>query len=264
MNYHKYIDTHIHLDDKKFESDRDSVVQSFYGSVDYIINPAVNLRSCKKVKGLTEKYEFLYATYGIHPHDAKDVNDTALVAIEKLLKEKKAVGVGEIGLDYHYNFSPKEEQIRVFKDFLQLAKKINKPVVIHNRESDIDMLKILEETYPSGNILGQCHCFSSNKEMAEILIKMGFHISFTGSITFGKNKYAEIVDMVPMDKLLLETDGPYMAPIPFRGQRCDSLMIPQIVKKIAEIKNIDEETVYNQTYNNSIKLFQLKSKADSI
>jgi TatD DNase family protein len=263
MNSHKYIDTHIHLDDKRFDADRDSVVQSFFGSLDYIINPAVNLRSCKEVKTLTEKYEFLYAAYGIHPHDAKDANDNSLAAIEGFLKDEKAAGVGEIGLDYHYNFSPKEDQIRVFKEFLQLAKKINKPVVIHNRESDADMLKILEAEYPSG-AAGQFHCFSSSKEMAETLLKMGFHISFTGSITFQKNRYAEIIDMVPLDKLLLETDAPYMAPLPFRGQRCDSLMIPYIVKKIAEIKNITEEVIYNETYNNSIKLFQLKKGAGDI
>ena len=263
MNSHRYIDTHIHLDDKKFESDRDSVIQSFSGSLDYIINPAVNLASCKKVKGLTKKYELIYAAYGIHPHDAKDASDNALVTIEELLKDEKSVGVGEIGLDYHYNFSPKEDQIRVFKDFLQLAKKINKPVIIHNRESDTDMLKILEAEYPSGAV-GQFHCFSSTKEMAEILLKMGFHISFTGSITFTKNRYAELIEMVPLDKLLLETDAPYMAPIPFRGQRCDSLMIPHIVKKIAEIKKIDEKIVYNETYNNSIKLFQLKSNLGNI
>jgi len=259
MNNHKYIDTHAHLDDKKFESDIDSVIQSFFGSLDYIINPAVNLASCKKIKILTGKYDPLYAAYGIHPHDAKDANDNALTTIEELLKDEKAVAVGEIGLDYHYDFSPKEDQIRVFKYFLQLAKKINKPVIIHNRESDSDMIKILEAEYPSGAV-GQFHCFSSTKEIAQTLLEMGFHISFTGSITFPKNRYGEIIDMVPLDKLLLETDAPYMAPLPFRGQRCDSLMIPHIVKKIAEIKKIDEEIVYDETYNNSIKLFQLKSK----
>jgi len=263
MNNNRYIDTHIHLDDKKFENDRDSVIQSFSASIDYIINPAVNLMSCRKVKGLTEKYEMLYAAYGIHPHDAKDANEDAFLEIEKLIIEEKSVAVGEIGLDYHYNFSPKEDQIRVFKYFLKLAKEINKPVIIHNRESDTDMLKILEAEYPSGAV-GQFHCFSSNKEMAEIVLKMGFHISFTGSITFTKNRYAEIIEMVPLDKLLLETDAPYMAPIPLRGQRCNSLMIPYIVKKIAEVKKINETIIYNETYNNSIKLFQLKKKAGNI
>jgi TatD DNase family protein len=263
MNNYKYIDTHAHLDDKRFESDRDSVIQSFFGSLDYIINPAVNLASCNMVKILTGKYDLLYAAYGIHPHDAKDADDNALTAIEELLKDEKAVAVGEIGLDYHYDFSPKEDQVRVFKDFLQLSKKTNKPVIIHNRESDTDMIKILEAQYPSGAI-GQFHCFSSTKEIACTLLEMGFHISFTGSITFPKNSYAEIIDMVPLDKLLLETDAPYMAPLPFRGKRCDSLMIPYIVKKIAEIKKIDEEIIYDETYNNSIKLFQLKSKVGKI
>lgn len=263
MNNCKYIDTHIHLDDKRFAADRNSVIQSFLGSIDYIINPAVNIPSCKTVKAITDQYEFIYAAYGIHPHDAKYADDNAIAAIEEFLKDEKAAGVGEIGLDYHYNFSPKEEQIRVFKEFLRLAKKTNKPIIIHNRESDTDMLKILEEEYPSGAV-GQCHCFSSTKEMAERLLEMGFHISFTGSITFKKNSYSEIIDMVPLDKLLLETDAPYMAPFPFRGKRCDSLMIPYIVKKIAEIKNINEEIIYNETYNNSIKLFQLKKRADDI
>ena len=263
MNKYRYIDTHIHIDDKRFEGDRDTLIKSFYDHVDYIISPAVNFSSCKDVKVLTEGYEIVYGAYGIHPHDSREENDNILVSIEELLKDEKAVGVGEIGLDYHYNFSTKADQIRVFKNFLRLAKRVNKPVIIHNRESDSDMLRILELEYPSGGS-GQFHCFSSSKEMAESLLEMGFHISFTGSITFPKNRYEEVVDMVPLDRLLLETDAPYMAPNPFRGQRCDSLMIPYIVKKIAEIKNIDEDVVYKETYNNTIKLFGLKSKADDI
>jgi len=267
MSNYKYIDTHAHLDDKKFDSDRDVVMERLFGStdytIDYIINPAVNFASCNMVKNFTLVYDFLYAAYGIHPHDAKEANDNEMSAIEELLKDERAVAVGEIGLDYHYDFSPREDQRRVFKDFLQLSKKINKPVIIHNRESDDDMIKILEATYPSGGG-GQLHCFSSSKEIAEVVLAMGFHISFTGSITFSKNRYAEIIDMVPLERLLLETDAPYMAPVPFRGQRCDSLMIPQIVKKIAEIKKIDESIIYEATYNNSIKLFQLKSKVDRI
>jgi TatD DNase family protein len=260
----KFIDTHAHLDDKKFDEDRDIVIQKCVDAgTKFIIDPAVNIVSCKKIKMLTDKYDIIYAAYGIHPHDAKDAQDNDPAIIESMFSDKKAVAVGEIGLDYHYDFSPREIQIKVFRDFLKLAKKIKKPVIIHNRESDEDMMEILESE-SSPDLTGQLHCFSGDTKLAKILLDMGFYISFTGSITFSKNQYSEVVEMIPLDRLLLETDSPYMSPVPFRGRRCDSTMIPAIVEKISEIKRTDKEIIFNETYKNSLKLFGLPNKHEDL
>ena len=260
----KYIDTHAHLDDKKFDEDRGLVIQKCVDAgVDFIIDPGVNLRTCRNIKALSDEYDLVYAAYGIHPHDAKESEDNSLAAIESMLSDQKAVAVGEIGLDYHYDFSPREKQKEVFRDFLKLAKKIKKPVIIHNRESDADIMEILESEH-SQELRGQFHCFSADIKMAQSLLDMGFYISFTGSITFPKNQYAEVIDMIPLDRLLLETDSPYMSPVPFRGRRCDSTMIPNIVNKISEIKNIREEIIYAETYKNSLNLFSLPNKSEDL
>lgn len=254
---HKFIDTHAHIDDKKFDDDRDQVIEEIKEKgVMAIIDPAVNMRSCKKVLELSEKHEIIYPAFGIHPHDAKDMKDNDLVIIEEMLKNKKAVAVGEIGLDYHYDFSPRERQIEVFRDFLKLAKKINKPVIIHNRESDEDMVAILESEM-TDYLKGQFHCFSGDLNLLTRVLEMGFYVSFTGSVTFPKNNYAEIVERTPLDRILLETDSPYMAPHPYRGRRCDSGMIPFIVKRIAEIKKIEEDLIYKYAYENSVRLFSV-------
>jgi len=254
---YKFIDTHAHLDDKKFDEDRNLVIEKCIDSgACFIIDPAVNMQTCRKIKNLTKQYEILFAAYGIHPHDAKDMKENDLSEIEILLDDKKAVAVGEIGLDYHYDFSPRNQQIKVFRDFLKLAKKIKKPVIIHNRESDDDMMEMLESE-ASPDLYGQLHCFSGDVKMAERLLGMGFYISFTGSVTFPKNEYRDVVEAIPLSRLLLETDSPYMSPVPFRGRRCDSSMIPNIVNKIAEIKKTSVEEIYNETFKNSVNLFGL-------
>jgi TatD DNase family protein len=259
-----YIDTHAHLDDKKFDDDRETLIEKCKAhGVDYILDPAVNIETCGKVTALAEKHDFIFTALGIHPHDAKEANDTALTKIEMMLGYKKAIAVGEIGLDYHYDFSPHEVQKIVFRDFLRLAKKIKKPVIIHNRESDKDMLDILESE-ASPDLTGQFHCFSGDVAMAKRLLAMGFHISFTGSVTFPKNQYAETIEMIPLDRLLLETDSPYMSPVPFRGKRCDPTMIPKTVEKISEIKKISMEQIYTETYKNSINLFRFPNKNEEL
>ena len=250
-----FIDTHAHIDDKRFDEDRDLVLTKCSETgVKYIIDPAVNFSSCERVFQLSKKYDMIFSAFGIHPHDSKEANDHYLNKIEELLEDKKAVAVGEIGLDYYYDFSPKDTQKAVFKDFIKLAKKIKKPVIIHNRNSDEDVMEILESEY-SPDLIGQFHCFSGNVRLAQRVLNLGFYISFTGSITFSKNKYAEIVEMVPIDKILLETDSPYMAPVPHRGRRADPTMIPVIVKRIAEIKKVSEDVIYENTYKNTFKLF---------
>ncbi len=251
-----FIDTHAHIDDDKFDEDRTSLIEKcIAGGVEKIIDPAVNMKSCEKVLKLSQENDIVFAAFGIHPHDAKEANDQIYYEIESMLNFKKAAAVGEIGLDYHYNLSPRDIQKIVFRDFLKLAKKIKKPVIIHNRESDEDMMEILESEF-SADLTGQFHCFSGDVNLAERVLKLGLYVSFTGSVTFPKNKYAEVIDMIPLDKLLLETDSPYMAPVPFRGKRCDPTMIPTTVQKIAEIKAIDTGVIYEAAYKNSLNLFK--------
>lgn len=251
-----YIDTHAHIDDKRFDEDRELILTNCLEmGLKYIIDPAVNFSTCENIYQLSQKYDMIYPAFGIHPHDSKEANDHYLNKIEDLLADKKAVAVGEIGLDYYYDFSPKDTQKAVFRDFIKLAKKINKPVIIHNRNSDDDILEIIESEY-STDLIGQFHCFSGDKKFAERVLNLGFYISFTGSITFPKNKYAEIIEMVPIDKILLETDSPYMAPVPHRGKRSDPSMIPIIVKRIAEIKKVSEDFIYENAYKNTLNLFK--------
>jgi len=260
----RFIDTHAHIDDKKFDGDRDKVIESCISEgVKYIIDPAVNISSCMKIMELAKKYDMVYPAFGIHPHDAKDANDSGYEKIESLLGFEKAVAVGEIGLDYHYDFTPREAQKSVFREFLKLAKRIRKPVIIHNRESDEDMISILESEI-SEDLFGQFHCFSGDVKFLQIILDMGFYVSFTGSVTFPKNMYAEVIERTPLDRLLLETDSPYMAPIPFRGRRCDSTMIPLIVEKIAEIKGVEKGLIYSSAYNNSINLFNALRKDEDV
>jgi TatD DNase family protein len=252
----KLIDTHAHLDSSQFNQDRDEVIKNcISNNIAFIIDPAVNYDSCKHVLELCHKHDLIYCCLGIHPHDAKEMNDEIMSGIENMLIDEKAIAIGEIGLDYHYNFSPKEKQKEVFREFLKVAKKHKLPVVIHNRESDSDMIDILESEMDE-NLTGQMHCFSSNLEMAQKILNFNFHFSFTGSITFSE-QYNKIVEIIPIERLLLETDSPYMSPVPHRGKRNDPTRLIYIVKKIAEIKGLSEDQVSEITCKNAIKLFNL-------
>jgi TatD DNase family protein len=204
---------------------------------------------------LSKRYDLLYCCLGVHPHDAKEMNDKIMCAIEQMIIEKKVCAIGEIGLDYHYNFSPKEKQKEVFREFLKLAKKFKLPVVIHNRESDSDMMNILESEMDS-NLRGQLHCFSGDAVMAKRMLEYNFHISFTGSITFSK-KSDEIIRDIPLEKILLETDSPYMSPVPHRGKRNDPGRLIYVLKKICEIKGLTEYEVAEKTNLNAMELFNL-------
>jgi TatD DNase family protein len=255
MNF--LIDTHAHLDSKQFDDDRDDVIEKCKTQgFKYIIDPATNYETSKKVLDLSRKYDIIYTAIGIHPHDAKEFSDDIMIKMEDMYKNDKVIAVGEIGLDYHYDFSPREIQKTVFREFLRLAKKIALPVIIHNRESDKDMIEILESE-ADNRLKGQFHCFSGDLELARKVLDFGFSISFTGSITFNKNKSDEILRIIPSDRLLLETDSPYMAPIPHRGKRNDPKNIPVIAGYISRVLNIPEQEIIEQTNQNAVKFFNL-------
>lgn len=254
--YKNIFDTHAHYDDERFDEDRDELLSSlFTGSVSHIVNCGCDLKSSLKTIKLSEKFDNLYAALGVHAHEASDCTDEDLSRIAELYSHEKVVAVGEIGLDYFYDFSPRERQIEVFRKQIELANDLGLPVIIHDREAHEDTLNILKELRPKGVV----HCFSGSAEMAKEIIKLGLYIGLGGAVTFkNAKKPIEVAEYVPLDKLVLETDAPYMTPVPFRGKRCDSAHIAYTAEKIAEVKGMDVQELIDVCNENSKKLFNIK------
>jgi TatD DNase family protein len=251
-------DSHAHYDDKKFDSDREMILASLPDKgVGYVLNVGCGIKSTQKSIDYTHKYDYFYAAAGIHPHDAAKAPEGFCDALEGFFSDSKVVAVGEIGLDYYYDFSPREVQKEVFRNLLALAVKVGKPVIIHNREAHKDILDIIGE-YTGSLCGGVFHCFSGSLEMARIVLKLGFYLSFGGAITFKNARRAiEILEYMPLDRLLIETDCPYMTPEPHRGQRNDSSFVHLVAKKVAEIKNVDLADIISATTDNAKRLFNV-------
>jgi TatD DNase family protein len=250
-------DTHAHYDDSAFDADRDNLLSKVLpeSGVCAVITAGTELLSDKRSRDLAVKYPYIYFAAGIHPEDIESVGDGDLELIEEMLKnEPKAVAVGEIGLDYHCD-TDREKQKYYFEKQLELSKKLDMPVIIHDREAHADTLEIIEKYKPFGTL----HCFSGSAETALELVKLGFYIGCTGSVTFkGNKKAAKVIEAVPIDRLLVETDCPYMAPVPLRGRRSDSSMIEYTLKFIAAVKGIDPEEAAHITAQNARRLFSIK------
>ncbi len=253
--YRNIFDTHAHYDDSRFDEDRDELLSSLCGSsVSGIINCGCDLSSSLKTVELTEKHGFVYGAVGVHPHEAEETTEENLEKIKELYKKEKIVAVGEIGLDYFYDFSPRERQIEIFRRQIITANELGLPVIIHDRDAHEDTLNILKELKPKGVV----HCFSGSAEMAKEILKLGLYIGIGGAVTFkNARKPVEVVEMLPLDRLLLETDAPYMTPVPFRGKRCDSLHIVYTAEKISEIKNIDAQQLIDTCTENAKRLFNI-------
>lgn len=251
-------DSHAHLDASRFNDDREAMIQRAKASgVELIMNPGADYESSIAAVKLAEAYDFIYAAVGIHPHDAKSLDDMMLKLIEKMAKKDKVKAIGEIGLDYHYDYSPRDVQQYWFRKQLQLAKKLKLPVIIHDREANQDVFNILNEegSFETGVLL---HCYSGNKELAKEYVKRGAYISIAGPVTFkNARKTVEVVKEIPLDHLLIETDAPYLTPHPFRGKRNESTYVKYVAEKIAEIKEIDYNTVAEQTTLNAKKYFNI-------
>ena len=254
--YNNIFDSHAHYDDERYDGEREQVIENLFDSgVCGIINIGCTLERSQKSVDFADKYENFYAAVGIHPEDVEDLPADYLDTLRKWTENEKVVAIGEIGLDYHYEGYNREKQIEVFKEQLELAKELDMPVIIHSRDATEDCMAILKEYKPKGVM----HCFSGSAETAKEVLSLGMSISFTGVLTFKNARRAlEALEVVPMDRLLLETDCPYMAPEPHRGERCDSSMIPFIAEKIAEIKGLDAQTVLNTCTENTKKLFNIK------
>ena len=244
-----YFDTHAHYCDKRFNEDRDELLGSMIDSgISLILNAGSSLRTSKFSLELADKYPFIYASVGVHPHDAKSMTADTVSELGRLLSHPKAMAVGEIGLDYHYDFSPRDVQRMRFREQLELARRLDKPVIIHEREALQDTLDIVRDF---GDLTGVFHCFSGSRETAKTVLDMGWYLSFTGIVTFKNARRAlEVLEIMPADRIMLETDCPYMAPEPMRGKRNSSLYLPYIAEKIAEVRGVSAEEVAVTTMEN--------------
>lgn len=251
-------DSHAHYNDEKFEEDREEVLKEIYKSgVTKLVNAGYSLESSKTAIEIAKAHDFIYATVGISPNDIENFKNEDLDNIIKLASNKKVVAIGEIGLDYYWNKENKNLQKEVFISQIKIANELNLPIVIHTREAIYDTLEILKNN--SCNRKGIFHCCPFNVDLVREGLKLGFYISFAGPTTFKNSKNAtEIINMVPLDKMLIETDSPYLSPEPLRGKRNDSRNVKYIAQKIADVKEISIEEVAKRTYDNAKKIFEIK------
>ncbi len=252
-------DSHTHLDDGRFQSDREFVIQRARAAgVRFILNPGADLASSTEAVRLAEENEDYYAAVGVHPHEAKSVDDQVLALIKHLARSEKVVAIGEIGLDYHYDHSERSVQREVFRRQIQLAMDLHLPIIIHDREAHADVLEILkeEEAFSNGVLL---HCYSGSAEMARQYVELGAMISLAGPVTFkNAKKPAEVAQEVPLDHLLIETDAPYLTPTPHRGKRNEPAHVKWVCERIAELRGLTPEEVAEATTANALRFFKIK------
>lgn len=251
-----YFDTHAHYDSGAFNADREEVLAALpEAGVALVVNPGCELRSSETAIALAERFPHVWAAVGIHPEDMADMSDGDLNKIEQLSKHRKCVAIGEIGLDYYWDATHKEEQKALFTEQLALALRRDLPVIVHDREAHGDCLDIVRQ-YPG--LRGVFHCYSGSVEMAQELLKRGWYLGFDGPITYkNARKALEVLEICPLDRILIETDSPYLSPIPMRGKRNDSRNLVYVTEKIAEIKGITPEEAAAITMENGKKLFNI-------
>ena len=246
-------DVHAHYDDEKFDADREEVLSSMAEkNVICIVNAGTDIETSRKTLNYCEKYNFMYGAVGIHPECADKLPQNYLKEIENMAMHEKAVAIGEIGLDYYWDGVPRDIQKKVFTEQLELAYKLSMPVVIHDRDAHGDTMEILRKYKPKGIM----HCFSGSVEMCREIVNLGMSISLGGVVTFKNARHSvEVAKYIPLDRLMLETDAPYLAPVPFRGKRCDSSMIMMTAERIAEIKGISVEELLKITAENACRMY---------
>lgn len=251
-------DTHAHYDADQFASDREAVLTALPAAgVGLVVDPGCDVASSREAVALAERFDHVYAAVGIHPEDCDGCTDADFDVIRELCRREKVVAVGEIGLDYYWKENPSRDfQEQVFRRQIELALELDLPVIIHDREAHGDSLRIVLD-YPG--LRGVFHCFSGSPEMAQELLKRGWYLGFDGPITYKNAKRApEVAAITPMDRIVIETDAPYMAPVPFRGKRNDSRLLPYVVEKLAEWKGVTPEEMTDITWQNGKRLFGLE------
>lgn len=253
------IDSHAHLDDEAFDDDRDQVINALYeNGIDFIVNIACDLKSSKTSQELAKTYENIYATVGVHPHDAITYTDEVEETLKILAQEKKVVAVGEIGLDYYYDNSPRQIQKEVFKRQLKLAHELRKNVVVHSRDASQDTFDILKEAHDKYEFKAVIHCYSQSLEMLKEYLRLGDYISLGGAVTFKNSKIRkEVAKIVPLDRLLLETDCPYMTPVPYRGKRNEPKYVNIVAEYIADLRGISKSDLVKVTDENTKRFYNI-------
>ena len=249
----EFFDSHSHYNDEKFDEDREQILEEIYkAGVTKVIVAGYDINSSKKAVDLSKKYKYIYAICGISPNDIAETEneiEQQIEQIQKIAQSTKVVGIGEIGLDYYWNKENKELQKKAFINQIKLADKMDLPIIIHSREAVMDTIQILKENTPKRK--GVFHCCPLNIELVKEGLKLGFYISLAGPITFKNSKNAdEVIKMIPLEKMLIETDSPYLAPEPNRGTRNDSRNLKYLVEKIAQVKQREPEEIARITYNN--------------
>ena len=249
-----YFDTHAHYDDKAFDADRESLLLSCRDAgVELIIDPGCDAESSRAAINLAEKLDFVYAAVGIHPEELASCDEDSLLEIRTLAEHPKCAAIGEIGLDYYWDDTHKTEQKQLFRWQIELALELQKPIIVHDREAHGDCLEIVKD-YPG--LQGVFHCYSGSAEMAKELLKRGWYLGFDGPVTYkNARKTIEVLEICPPDRILIETDSPYLSPVPMRGKRNDSRNLRYVVEKIAEVKGISTEEVERITMENGKRLF---------
>ena len=257
----EFFDSHSHYNDEKFDEIREQIIEDTYKSgVTKFICAGYDVQSSKKAIEISQKHEFIYSICGISPNDIPQSEEELWKTIDEISKivqqNKKIVGIGEIGLDYYWNKENKKKKKKAFIKQIELANKLELPIVIHSRDASVDTIDIIKNNIV--NKRGIFHCCQLNQEMVKQAINLGYYISFAGPITFKNSKNAkEVVDLVPMDKILIETDSPYLSPEPNRGKRNDSRNVKYVAEKIAEFKNMSLEEIARITYENAMKIFEI-------
>lgn len=252
-----YFDTHAHLDDGRFDADRDEVVRRIKESdICLVVNVGADMDGSAASVALSRQYDFIYAAVGVHPYDAQAMCEDDIEALREMAKNEKVVAIGEIGLDYHYDEADKEKQKEWFLRQIKLAEELKLPYIVHDRDAHGDCLEVIRK---SGYFRGVMHCYSGSPEMAKELCELGFYISFAGPVTFKNGKKAKEAAMaVPMERILIETDCPYLSPEPYRGERNDSAKVCYVAKTLAELKGIKEEELAKITCENGKRFFGIE------
>lgn len=252
----EFFDSHSHYNDEKYDIDRNELIKSIYDEkITKTVCVGYNVEKSQEALKLAKENHFMFATCGISPNDIEGLVENSLEKIEKIAKDSKIVAIGEIGLDYYWNKDNKEKQKELFIKQIEIANRVKKPIVIHTRDAAVDTIEILKE-HPVDK-KGIFHCCPLNQELIKEGLKLGFYISFSGNITFKNAKSDSCVSLVPLDKLLIETDCPYLSPEPYRGKRNDSRNVKLVAAKVAEIKGIPLEEVAKATYENANKIFEI-------
>ena len=254
--YQNIFDTHAHYDDGRFDADREELLAGLPGKgVVGVVNAASDMATSRSGMALADRYDYFYCAVGVHPHEADGWLAEDLAQLAEWARLPRVVAIGEIGLDYHYDFSPRDVQQRVFEAQLKLALELDMPVVIHDREAHGDTMDLLRRYRPKGIL----HCFSGSAEMAREIVGLGMYVAFGGAVTFkNARKPLEAAAAVPLDRLLVETDCPYMTPEPFRGRRCDSAHIAYTAERLAQVKGLEPQELLDRTCENARRVYGIE------